>query len=256
MGTESAEPVASEAVVSVLHRLLIPLAVASSAVAAAIFLLPPAALPAVNTPAASPAVNTKLFAYVHEPVEGDLQNGIWLKDANGALVTHLDPGTYAIEVDDESDRSSFHLRGPGVDMKTRIDEIVHTTWTVTFNDGTYHYSCDFNPTFMHGSFTVGNPPPPPPPNLKGKVGPGKTISLKTAAGAAVKSLTAGTYSVSVQDLTKKDNFHLSGLGISKKTSVKGKSKPTWKLTFEVGTYILRSDAHKTLKRKFSVVAAP
>jgi hypothetical protein len=83
MGTESAEPVASEAVVSVLHRLLIPLAVASSAVAAAIFLLPPAALPAVNTPAASPAVNTKLL-YVHEPVEGDLQNGIWLKDANGA----------------------------------------------------------------------------------------------------------------------------------------------------------------------------
>src|SRR5438093_7434484 len=63
-------------VISVLHRLLILLAVASSAVAAAIFLLPPAA---------SPAANMKLFAYVSEPNEP--YNGIWLKDANGALVT-------------------------------------------------------------------------------------------------------------------------------------------------------------------------
>ena len=219
----------------------------SSAAAAAIFLLPSAA---------SPAVNTKLFAYDNEPSQSS--NGIWLKDANGVLVTHLDPGTYEIEVDDESTGSSFHLKGPGVDTKTTIDGVGHTTWTVTFTDGTYLYFCDFMPTLMRGSFTVGNPPPPPPPppKLKGKVGPGKTISLKTAAGAAVKSLTAGTYSVSVQDLTKKDNFHLSGPGISKKTSVKGNSKPTWKLTFKVGTYILRSDAHKTLKHKFSVVAAP
>ena len=139
-------------VISVLHRLLIPLAVASSAVAAAIFLLPPAA---------SPAANTKLFAYVNEP--GEQYNGIWLKDANGALVTHLDPGTYEIAVDDRSAGSSFHLTGPGVDIKTGIDEIVQTTWTVTFTDGTYLYFCDSAPGTMHGSFTVGNAPPPPPP---------------------------------------------------------------------------------------------
>src|SRR5256885_86190 len=90
-------------VISVLHRLLILLAVASSAVAAAIFLLPPAA---------SPAANMKLFAYVSEPNEP--YNGIWLKDANGALVTHLNPGTYEIAVDDWSAGSSFHLMGPGV----------------------------------------------------------------------------------------------------------------------------------------------
>ena len=68
--------------------------------------------------AASPAVNTKLFAYDGEPNEP--YNGIWLKDANGALVTHLDPGTYDIQVDDHSAGSSFHLIGPGVDMKTRL----------------------------------------------------------------------------------------------------------------------------------------
>ena len=173
-------------------------------------------------------------------------------------MTHLDPGTYDIQVNDHSTDSSFHLTGPGVDKATGIADTETVTWTVTFTDGLYHFQCDAMPQFMFGNFTVGNPPPPPPPppNLKGKVGPGRTISLKTAAGAAVKSLTAGTYSVSVQDLTKKDNFHLSGPGILKKTTVKGKSKPTWTLTFKVGTYTFRSDAHKTLNRKFSVVAAP
>ena len=126
---------------------------------------------------------------------------------------------------------------------------------MTIVDGLYKFQCDAHPAQMKGSF-YGGPPPPPPPKLKGKVGPGKTISLKTAAGAAVKSLAAGTYSVSVQDLTRKDNFHLSGPGISKKTTVKGKSKPTWKLTFKVGSYSYRSDAHKKLKRKFSVVPVP
>src|SRR5438046_2650042 len=84
---------------------------------------------------ASPAVNTKLFAYVNEPNEP--YNGIWLKDANGALVTHLDPGTYEIAVDDRSPTSSFHLIGPGVDMKTTIEGVGQTTWTVTFTDGSY-----------------------------------------------------------------------------------------------------------------------
>src|SRR5436189_4134948 len=94
--------------------------------------------------AASPAVNTKLFAYVNEPNEP--YNGIWLKDANGALVTHLDPGTYDIEVDDRSAGSSFHLTGPGVDIKTQIDFVGQTIWTVTFTDGFYSYHCDFAPS--------------------------------------------------------------------------------------------------------------
>ena len=145
--------------VSVLRRLLIPVALASSAVAAAIFLLPPqAASPAVP---ASTAVNTKLFAYDGEPYEQ--YHGEWLKDASGALVTHLDPGTYEIDVNDRSAESSFHLTGPGVDIATGIADVGHTTWTVTFTDGTYLYFCDNLPGVMKGSFTVGNTPPPPPP---------------------------------------------------------------------------------------------
>ncbi|HEV8180456.1 MAG TPA: PASTA domain-containing protein [Gaiellaceae bacterium] len=114
-----------------------------------------------NGAAASPAVNTKLFAYDNEPNEA--YHGIWLKDANGVLVTHLAPGTYEIEVNDLSPNSSFHLTGPGVDIKTGVDFVGQTTWTVTFTNGIYLYHCDAMPELMYGSFTVDNSPPPPPP---------------------------------------------------------------------------------------------
>jgi plastocyanin len=177
---------------------------------------------------------------------------ISLKDTSGNPVTNIDPGDYTITVHDLSTLHNFHLTGPGVDMATDLDGTGDATWNVTFVDGVYRYQCDAHPYQMHNTFRVG-PPPPAPPKLNGKVGPGKTISLKTASGSGVKSLTAGTYRVTVKDLTKKDNFHLTGPGLSKKTSVKGKSTSSWKLTFKVGTYSYRSDARKTLKRKFTVV---
>ena len=129
--------------------------------------------------AAASAVNTKLFAYDGEPNEPE--HGIWLKDANGALVTHLDPGTYDIEVDDHSAGSSFHLMGPGVDMKTAVDFVGQTTWTVTFTDGIYSYHCDVMPDVMHGLFTVGSPPPPPPPP------PAKCVVPKVVAKPLAKA---------------------------------------------------------------------
>jgi hypothetical protein len=131
-----------------LRRLLIPVAVASSAVTAAIFLL---------LPAASPAENTKLLANVGPGFV------ISLTDVNGTRVTHLDPGTYEIDVTDQANDHNFHLTGPGVDQTTGIEEVLNTTWTVTFTDGRYHFVCDPHAAEMFGDFTVGNPPPPPPP---------------------------------------------------------------------------------------------
>jgi plastocyanin len=75
---------------------------------------------------------------------------------NGTKVTHLDPGTYTIQVTDQADIHNFHLFGPGVDETTTIDGTGTTTWTVTFADGTYDYICDAHPTTMKGAFTVGN----------------------------------------------------------------------------------------------------
>jgi hypothetical protein len=181
---------------------------------------------------------------------------ISLKDANGTAVSHLNPGDYTITVQNLNTTAehNFHLIGPGVDQATPF-QAGTWTWTVTFTDGSYNFRCDAHPTTMRGSFTVGNAPPPPPPpvipKLSGKVGPGNTISLKRGS-ALVKSLKRGTYRVTVRDLSTKDNFHLVGPGVSKKTAVGGKRTVTWKLKFRKGKYTYRSDAHRTLKRTFRV----
>ena len=114
---------------------------------------------------------------------------------NGVKVTHLDPGTYTITVNDQADIHNFDLFGPGVKESTGIDTIGTTTWTVTFTDGTYNYNCDAHPASMSGKFTVGNvqtttTTPPPPAALKvtakAKV-TGRTVAV-TATATRVASL--------------------------------------------------------------------
>src|SRR5947207_8129713 len=123
---------------------------------------------------------------------------ISLKNADGTGVSHLDPGTYTIDVNDQAIDHNFHLRGPGVDQATDIEGMGTTTWTVTVTDGTYTFLCDAHPVQMKGSFTVGAVPPPSPvvPKLNGRI-TSKAISLKTSAGAKVKTLQQNTYRITV-----------------------------------------------------------
>lgn len=184
---------------------------------------------------------------------------ISLKNADGTGVTHLDPGTYDISVTDNSIDHNFHIRGPGVDQATLVEGMGTVTWTVTITDGTYNFQCDAHPTQMKGSFTAGNVPPPPPPpppagKLSGKVTT-KAISLKTSAGAKVKSLTARKYKVTVSDTSKTQNFHLTGPGVNKKTSVAARATATWTLNLKPGKYTYRSDKSRKLRGTFTVRAA-
>jgi plastocyanin len=176
---------------------------------------------------------------------------ISLKDSSGTAVSQLDPGDYTITVNNLNTTAEhdFHLFGPGVDQATPFMQGTWT-WNVTFTDGVYMFHCDAHPTIMKGTFRVGAAPPPTP-KLSGKVGPGSTISLKKGS-AIVKSLASGTYKVTVRDVSTKDNFHLIGPGVSKKTSVRGKSSVSWTLNFRAGKFTYRSDAHKKLKRSFKV----
>jgi hypothetical protein len=48
---------------------------------------------------------------------------------------------------------------------------------------------------------------------------GQTVSLKTAGAAPVKALARGPYAVVVRDVSKRDNFHLSGPGVDRRTGV-------------------------------------
>jgi len=180
---------------------------------------------------------------------------ITLKNPDGTNVTHLDVGTYDIAVSDAEITHNFHLRGTGVDQTTDVEGTGNFTWTVTFTDGTYTYLCDVHPVQMKKTFTVGNVPPPPPPpgKLSGKVS-AKAISLNTAAGSRVRSVVENTYKLTVADSSNKQNFHLTGPGVNKKTSVKGKTRATWTVQLKPGKYTYRSDKNKRLKRTFTVTA--
>lgn len=73
---------------------------------------------------------------------------------NGTKVTHLRPGKYVIVVHDKAVIHDFHLRGPGVNKATSINNTAEVTWHVTLTKGTYTYVCDPHKSFMKGSFTV------------------------------------------------------------------------------------------------------
>jgi plastocyanin len=119
---------------------------------------------------------------------------------NGTKVTHLDPGTYTIDVNDQADVHNFDLFGPGVKESTGVDTTGTTTWTVTFADGTYTYVCDAHPATLKGSFTVGavqtttttsSPPAPLKVAAKAKA-TARTVAV-TATATKVASLDFGLW---------------------------------------------------------------
>ena len=217
-----------------------------------LMLLVPLALAAVLLPSAArsaPQAGTPLTVTVGPGFS------IKITDASNNVIRQLDPGDYTLTVKNlsPSQEHNFHLTGPGVDRASAFSNVTET-WDVTVVDGLYKYKCDAHPTLMKGSIQVG-PPPPAPKKLNGKVGPKVTISLKTASGATAKSVKAGTYKLAVKDATKKDNFHLLGPGVNKKTGVKFRGGATWTVKLKVGKYTYRSDAHKKLRRTLKVTPA-
>jgi hypothetical protein len=183
---------------------------------------------------------------------------ISLKDASGSPVKHLDPGTYTIQVHDESEIHDFHLIGPGVNVATAVGDVVDVTWTVTFQDGTYKFQCDPHAGVMRGSFTVGNvTAPPPATKLAAAVGPGRRIALRNANGTKLTLLSGTTKAViAVNDRSRVDNFHLRGPGVNRATGVRFRGRITWRLTLRAGSYVYRSDRHPSLRGTFTVTASP
>jgi len=90
------------------------------------------------------------------------------------------------------------------------------------------------------------------PTLKGTDGPGYTITL-TRGGKKVTKLKAGRYIFKISDRSGIHNFHLTGPGVNKKTTVGGKGTYTWKLKLKKGTYKFVCDPHKAfMKGSFKV----
>ena len=84
--------------------------------------------------------------------------------------------------------------------------------------------------------------------LTGTVGPGSTITLRTASGKSVRSLKPGTYQIRVKDLTEMHNFALRGPGVAKATSVPGVGSTTWTMKIRKGTYTFVCDPHPATMR--------
>ena len=89
--------------------------------------------------------------------------------------------------------------------------------------------------------------------LNATVGPGFTITLKTAAGKQVKTLKPGTYRIAVNDLSGMHNFALRGPGVAKATSVPWTGSTTWAVKLKKGTYTFVCDPHaSTMRGTFKV----
>ena len=79
---------------------------------------------------------------------------ISLSTADGQSVETLAPGSYTLEVDDQSDIHNFHLSGDGVDVSTDVGSTGTESFDITVTSGTYTFVCDPHSSTMNGSFEV------------------------------------------------------------------------------------------------------
>ena len=96
--------------------------------------------------------------------------------------------------------------------------------------------------------TVSSPGPVQrPASLVGVVGHNDafTISLTDPQGQAIRNLAAGTYSMTIKDESSLHNFHLTGTGVDKTTSIGDTGTSSFRVTFKPGTYTFVCDPHSS-----------
>jgi plastocyanin len=76
--------------------------------------------------------------------------------------------------------------------------------------------------------------------LSGTDGPGFTITMDK------KTVKPGTYTITIHDRSKIHDFHLTGPGVDKKTSVPAQTTTQWTVKLQKGTYRFVCDPHKTI----------
>jgi hypothetical protein len=104
-------------------------------------------------------------------------------------------------------------------------------------------------TTWNGQFVRPLPPLVP---LEGAVRRGTKLWLHNASGRPVRSLRSRSYVLTVTDESTKDDFHLRGPGVDRKTGVPGTGYAVWRLALKPGTYRFFSDAHPKVGSTFTV----
>lgn len=141
---------------------------------------------------------------------------------------------------------NFHVYGPGVDVATDFDPRTVQTFTPTLGDGTYTFICDPHRTWMKGRFTVGPVTALP----TGKLAASISRTSKSAFGP-LDALWAGPYGISVSDRSAKDDFRLSGPGVTRSTAARFTGSVKWTVTLGVGKYSFGSSRTPKLRGNFT-----
>ncbi len=76
--------------------------------------------------------------------------------------------------------------------------------------------------------------------LTGTVGPGFTITMSKT------NVKAGTYVITIHDRSSIHDFHLTGSGVNKVTSVPAIGTTKWTLKLKKGTYKFVCDPHRAI----------
>jgi plastocyanin len=76
--------------------------------------------------------------------------------------------------------------------------------------------------------------------LTGTDGPGFTITMNK------KTVQAGTYVITINDRSSIHNFHLTGAGVNKATSVQAVGTKKWTVKLKKGTYQFVCDPHRAI----------
>jgi hypothetical protein len=184
-------------------------------------------------------------------------SAIQLRDASGAPVERLAPGTYAIAVDDASTLESFRLVGPGVERHTQRHVAFRTTWFVSLSDGVYHFFSDRRAGGLRGSVTVGaGSAAGPGQTLRAFTGSDFAIALVGADGAPLTQLPAGDHTIDVEDRSPDHNFHLQGPGVNVTTTLEEAGRKTLSVRLSGGRYSFYCDPHtQTMFAEFTVPTA-
>jgi hypothetical protein len=169
---------------------------------------------------------------------------IALVTTDGSVVQQVEPGAYAIRVEDRSRSESFRLVGPGVEQHTQRHVPFETTWVVTLADGVYHYFSDRRPAALRGSLRVGaGTGSPPARTLEAFTGSDFAIALVGSDFAPVRRLERGTYTIRVHDRSPDHNFRLSGPGVDVATTLEGVGDREFEVRLPGGTYRFLCDPH-------------
>jgi plastocyanin len=86
-------------------------------------------------------------------------------------------------------------------------------------------------------------------DLKGEVyATGFKIEMKNGVNRPLRTVKAGTYRVKIEDKASFHNFHLTGPGVNKKTTVGGTAEQIWTVRLKPGTYTFVCDPHAAQMR--------